>query len=340
MKSINLNDKDLKELYYKPDYGLISQSKFIKKLKADGKYATPSSINKLFENQEVNQRLKQVKKQKDFNTITANYPGDSYQIDICNYSRYTYRKYKYILVVIDVYSRYVDARPMTSRENPVIMKHIESIFDNLGYPYRIQCDNEFDTIAFEIFCKRYDIKTHFSEPNEMNKNSIVERFNRTMIGQLQKYRLTHLEYDWYKYLHDIIKNYNGTYHDTIENIPAKVWNHEEYNEQIITRIIPTYNVGDKVRVLLHKKIFDKSDKLIHSKEIYIITEVLPHTYKLNNDKFYKQYELVKTSDNVSFHKEELRDKDLKEPRKKIEQPIYTGITTRANAKTLRSNKNY
>ncbi len=41
---------------------------------------------------------------------------DNYQMDIIVYNRYEYHKYKYILVVIDIYSRFAQARAMTNRK--------------------------------------------------------------------------------------------------------------------------------------------------------------------------------------------------------------------------------
>ena len=50
----------------------------------------------------------------------------------------------------------------------------------MGYPYRIQCDNEFATKAFIDLMSKCDVTLSFSNPNEINKNAIVERFNRTL----------------------------------------------------------------------------------------------------------------------------------------------------------------
>jgi hypothetical protein len=38
-----------------------------------------------------------------------------------------YDRYEYILVVVDIYSRYADARPLTNRENKTIMENLKDI---------------------------------------------------------------------------------------------------------------------------------------------------------------------------------------------------------------------
>lgn len=55
-------------------------------------------------------------KPKEFSTIVSRGPRNNYQMDILVYDRYEFHKYKYILVVIDVYSRYAMAEAMTSRK--------------------------------------------------------------------------------------------------------------------------------------------------------------------------------------------------------------------------------
>ena len=53
------------------------------------------------------------------------------QMDILVYDRYELHKYKYILVVIDVYSRYVGAKSMTNRSLDTVMFNFDKIIDEL-----------------------------------------------------------------------------------------------------------------------------------------------------------------------------------------------------------------
>jgi len=51
----------------------------------------------------------------------------------------------------------------------------------------------------------YDVKITYSDPNELNKNSIIERFNRTLEELINKYRLAYKKYNWNKYIFDIVE---------------------------------------------------------------------------------------------------------------------------------------
>ena len=73
------------------------------------------------------QVFREQKKPKLFSSIIADKIKDEYQMDIMIYDRYEFRKYKYILVIIDIHSRYVKARAMTNRENQTIIKNIVEI---------------------------------------------------------------------------------------------------------------------------------------------------------------------------------------------------------------------
>jgi hypothetical protein len=224
-------------------------------------------------------------------------------MDIIVYNRYEYHKYKYILVVIDIYSRFAQARAMTNRKNETILKNLKDIIDVMGLPKKFSCDNEFATKEFENYCDKHDIDVVFSEPNDIQKNSVVERLNRTIASLLQKYRVSTDKYDWNKYLPDIIHNYNNSYHSTIKNTPEKIFNEGEKNKQTIYVSIPKFKIGDKVRLKIFKSIFSKGDQLTYSKEFYFIEKIENGKYLLSNGKLYSSNKIRKVNDIVEYKPE-------------------------------------
>jgi hypothetical protein len=212
---------------------------------------------------------------------------------------------------------------MTNRNNDTINKNILDIFNNeLAYPYRIQCDNEFNTTEFNKLMKEANVRVTYSNPNEINKNSIVERFNKTLEGLLAKYRLTFGKYDWYNYVYELVDLYNNTYHKTIKNTPFDVWNYKEYNEQDIVRLPNTLKIGDKVRIITLKTVFSKADEVIHSKDIYTVEKVLKNKVLLSNQKYYKPYEIIKVNDiiylNYDKPNEEINEQAFKQQKNVID----------------------
>ena len=286
---------EVKKLFKDPKFALLSKDKLKKKLEEENKALKTKDIDDFYDKLEINQ-LTKIQKKKTFNSVVAYYPGDAYQIDIIVYNKYEIHKYKYILVVIDVYSRYVQVRAMTNRENPNIIKNLLSIFETMGFPFRIQSDNEFATKEFIDLMAKCNVKLSFSNPHEINKNAIVERANRTIRDLLKKYRLLYKNYNWPTYIDDLIDIYNNTYHKTIEDTPYNIWNNINYNQQTIIQKPIEYKVGDMVRIVKVKELFGKADEIIHSKDVYKIMKVNKNNITLDNGYSYKPYELIKAND--------------------------------------------
>lgn len=289
--------KELEKLFYNPIIGLVNTLKLYKKAKENNLDLTQKEINEFYNKQPINQILKPFRKAKQFSSIIAYYPRQLYQMDIMVYDRYAYHNYKYILVVIDVNSRYLDARAMTNREMKTIINNFESIMQDMGYPEKIQADNEFNKKDFNELLKEHNISALYSQPHEINKNAIVERVNATISNYLQKVRLTTNKYDWYNYLSDIIENYNNTIHSTTKEKPKDIFEGNATSQQKIKVVDNPFKIGDKVRVAIKKKVFDKIDTLKYSPEIYIIKSINKNKIKLEGQNiFYKPYELKHIND--------------------------------------------
>ena len=63
-----------------------------------------------------------------------------------------------------------------------------------------------------------------------------------------------------------------------------------------------YNIGDKVRHLLNRNLFEKKSLAKWSKTIYTIIDKTEHSYKLNNEKWFKFYELQHNTESQSSNK--------------------------------------
>ena len=212
---------------------------------------------------------------------------------------------------IDVNSRYLQARPMTSRTNETIITNLKDIFNEMGVPEVINCDNEFNTNKIDKLFEKLNIKVFFSQPDEINKNAIVERVNRTIANMLQRYRTATGKYDWYKVLPKIVNNYNNTFHTTIKATPSDVFNGKDVNKQKITKVDIPFKVGQKVRIKLKKRIFSKGDELSHSKQLYIVDAIKGNKIYLKNVETgetlktkYKPYEIASAANIQYIDKEE------------------------------------
>jgi hypothetical protein len=201
-------------------------------------------------------------------------------------------------------------KPLTSRENPVIIKNILSIFEKMGYPYRLQSDNEFATKEFIDLMAKYKVKLSFSNPYEINKNAIVERINRTLRDLLKRYRLIYKDYNWPKYIQDLVEIYNNTYHSTIGDTPYNIFMNNHYNQQTIIQNPVEYKIGDMVRIVKIKEIFGKADEIIHSKNVYKVMKVNKNTVTLDDGNAYKPYEIIKVNDIIYLDYDGNKDEEI------------------------------
>lgn len=321
-------EKKIKQMFYNPSTGYLSESKLYKKLHEAGIKVSHTTLHDFLIKQYTSQVNKQYKQptKLQFSKVLGFEPQNIYQIDIIVYDRYEFHNYKYILCCIDVYSRYVQCRAMTNRNMSTIMEHFKSIMDEMGNPKNVNTDNEFNKSEFNKYCKTNNITTWFSQPNEVNKNVIVERFNRTLATMLQKWRSATGLYTWYKVLPKIVNNYNTTYHSTIQGIPKQIFNREDINRSELNdtnQITGNLKIGDKVRVLITKNVFDKNDVIKYSKNIFTISDTDKQKYILTDDETneilerkFKYYELQKIKKVQSIPKknndEELHNDNIKQ----------------------------
>ena len=283
----------LNQLYYDPKFGLKSINKLYYTV---NDYLHSNNIDIPFKykdvvefvkSQEVYQINKQNKKAKAFNTIKADHIKQSYQMDVLIFNRHKYYSYSNILVVIDVYSRFVSCRALKNMRfddsEDSLQSAILDIFDEMGTPEAINCDNQFKTDWFKAYCDEHFIQIFFSEPNRPYKNAIVERFNRTLSNRLVKY-IDSTNKNWPSILDDIVYSYNHDYHNTIKNTPDNIWNlNEENYQEINTPKIKTFQIGDKVRYLRPKSSLHKESTQTYTNTIYTIYSKEGDKYRLQNN---------------------------------------------------------
>lgn len=321
----------LKSLFYDTKKGLINTNKLFEKVKEEKLNLTHKQVKDFYDNQPVNQVMKPVRKPKEFSTIYAFYNSEIYQMDIMVYDRYAYHNYKYILCVIDVHSRYASARAMTNRRMETILENFKDILKEMGAPDKLQCDNEFNKIEFNELLKKSNISVRYSQPEEINKNAIIERWNGTLALLLQKVRITTKRYDWYNYLSDCVHNYNNTKHSTTKQKPIDIWENRARNEQKLVVLEHSFKIGDKVRIVRKKKVFGKGDEIKYSPETYVVKDVKNNKISVDGIKrTYKPYELKQVSeiiiDNVEEPKNEIKTNNLMKMYKRLDIDTKNIIT--------------
>ena len=204
--------------------------------------------------------------------------------------------YKYLLTCMDVYSRYVFIQALRTKTGEEVFDKIRFMFQLSGIPKNINFDlgSEFIDRRMINYCEENDIEIWYSSLNQDNKNAIVERFHRTLRNLILKYKMASSK----PYIHilpQLIKNYNTSFHRTIQDTPANIWKGNNKNNQPINRIYYNFEVGDKVRHINDRNTFDKkSSTNTYTKKIFTITRIDGRSYYLDDQqKAYRGHELIK-----------------------------------------------
>ena len=267
---INIKElEQLKTLYLDPKTGLKSKHLLRKYIIEHDLDISDDTLNYFYKNYEPIQQTKAAfKPSKDQQRqILADYPKHWYQADLMDMSKYEYtnRRYKWILCIIDIFSRYAWAIPLKDKSAVNVAEAFLSVFespnDNMS-PKRITTDNgkEFLNASVEEVMKKYNIRHFTCQPGDHNHMGIVERFNKTLRDKFAKLWVTadSNSFIWIDHLQELVENYNNTEHSTIKNKPIDVFTGDAWNEQEIKDVDePIFNIGDKVRIKLQVTTFDK-----------------------------------------------------------------------------------
>lgn len=294
--------------YYK-QFNYPASSTFLKLLKAEGLKVTKQQVDDYIKSRTEQQQttITSVKK-KDLGRIVAYYPLSLIQMDIFDLAKY-YRDnqgYKYILCIIDVYSRKVWCYKMKNKDNINVFESFRQFMNDSNLkkytPTILMSDNDstFINSQFQDILKSNDI---IHQPNIINDHhalGLIDSFARTLKKTLTRLFLQHNNTNWINELNDIIKNYNAMPNSALENIkPDNALlekNHRKiydinYEKSLYNNGRSDINVNDRVRIKLTGT-FRKGTEARYSDDVYTVKKVNGKSVTLNNDEVYKRTSLL------------------------------------------------
>ena len=203
-------------------------------------------------------------------------------LDLIDYGVKNNRVYRYMLVVIDNFSKYGWTFPIKNKYTITIKEAFEQIITtSKRKPKLIETDDgkEFAKKIFESYLNSQNIKRY---SRYTSKGAVLaERFNRTIRNLLKKPVFENA--NWIDILGSIINNYNNTIHSSTKMTPikaSKITNQMKVlNNLKDKRSVqkPEFKLGDLVRTADIDKIFSKGDTTNWSNKLYMITEVIHET---------------------------------------------------------------
>lgn len=213
--------------------------------------------------------------------------GDFWQADLMDVQGLSRKNkgYKYILAVIDCFSKFGWCIPIKKKQPTEIIRGFEVILSKCSYrPRSLHTDKgrEFVNKPFQDFLKHNEIEFYkASDPS--TKAAICERYIRTIKSLIYRYFTYTGTTKYCDILESLVTLYNNRWHRGIGMAPADV------NETNILQVWLNLNkgndkkkkallkCGDFVRLAKPKEVFDKAYKPVWTNEVFSIKKVIQHT---------------------------------------------------------------
>ena len=210
--------------------------------------------------------------------------------------------YRYLLVCIDVFSKYLWVIPLKTKTGPALVTAFKKILESGRKPEKVQTDQgtEFFNKHFKELMKKEEI--HLYNTYNETKASVVERVIRTLKTRMWRYFTAKKTMRYIEVLQDLVDSYNRSIHRSIQKKPInvtqknerEVW-HTLYGEREKEEPVKyKFEVGDQVRISKMKRRFEKGYLPNFSKEIFTISQQIPRHPPVYKLKDYDQEELSGT----------------------------------------------
>ena len=178
-------EKYLQDIYLDPSHpaSFSNPRTLYKAVKTEGKHKiSHSQIKKWIQKQESYSRNKSVKRKFQRGRVIVAGIDDQFDADLASLVYYADDNdgYKYLLVVIDIFSRYSWVEPLKDKTALQIVNAFDKILSGGRIPKRLRTDaaKDFTSEKFQTFVRGNNI-VHFVTHNEKQAN-YVERFIKTL----------------------------------------------------------------------------------------------------------------------------------------------------------------
>lgn len=273
----------LKKIYYNPSSpaSFAGATKLRKRVLSDGKYhISLYKIQQWLQKQETYTLTRQIRRTFPRNKVVVEGLDSQWEADLMDLTTLASdnRDYRYLLVTINVFSRYVHCQPLKQKTASAVLMAFKTILQQGRRPSSLRTDKgkEFKNKAFQGFCQKNNIH-YFNSQNE-TKCPYVERVIKTI--KMKIYRLTTTQKNYIDRLEDLVDSYNRTFHRSLGMAPVKVTTANEaevrLQQYLLRRKKPNkkgpyrFKPGDLVRISHLKRQFDREYQQKFTGEIFRI----------------------------------------------------------------------
>ena len=281
-------ERYLKKIYYDPSNAasFAGPEKLYHFVKRDRKFnISKYKIKKWLQRQEAYSIQRPLRRPQNRTNIIVAGIDDQWSADLMDMVKFAKYNdgYSYVLVVIDVFSKYLWLRNLKDKKGDSVAKAFQDILKEGRKPNRIRSDKgqEFRARSVQLIFKTHGIR-HFYALN-MVKASISERVLKTIKSKIYRYFSYKQSYRYIDELQNFAKGYNRTVHSTIDMAPAEVNSKNEETVRLSTYFSRShqktakqlrfrFKIGDHVRITHLRNVFTREYDEKWTGEIFIIAQ--------------------------------------------------------------------
>ena len=289
----------LESVYYDPSHpgsysGIV---KLWQAVKDDNRHhLTFTRVRDWLQKQETYSRHIRVRERFPRQKILMHKLDQQWDADLMNMYKFSYKnkRYKYLAIFIDIFSRYLWVEPMKTKTPQEMVLVLKRVFALGRKPEFMRTDKGGEYMGAAV--QQYlDLKgVHHFVAFNVNHANYAERVIRTLKGKIYRYMMRNKTKVYIDQLDNFVDSYLHTVHTTTRMRPVDI---TKENEQVVyeklylpqqreeekTVVEFNFNVGDKVHVVSTRTKFTKGYVATFKKEIFKIkyrTHTIPPRYKL------------------------------------------------------------
>ena len=222
----NAIEATIARYYNDPALRALSRDKLYEKVSRDFAGITVNDVDAYLKRQPAYQLNRKVVKLKSVRPLALKRPLAQFQMDIVDMSDLAghNRQRRYLLNIIDCFSRKAWSFALTNRTGASIAQQLRGLFESGQIPSVLHSDNgtEFTSAEVAAVCGGYAVKQVFGLPYKSTSQGTVERFNATL-RQLIRVQISQSgSSNYIDVLQRLVDSYNNTTHSSTKLTPNEL----------------------------------------------------------------------------------------------------------------------
>lgn len=204
-------------------------------------------VTQFLKQQDLAQKILEKFKKPVIKSYRPLYPMQHWQMDLIdmqNFGRQN-RNYKWILVVVDIFSKYLYMRLLPTKDTNNVVIALKNIFMSGDIPERLQCDNDstFTSNNVKDILKELSIYQIVNPSYSPQTNGFVENKNKSIKNLINAHFVAYQTRRYYDIVDKVAFTLNNTRHSVTKLTPQQV--HRGYeNRLVITDPVQVRNIQE------------------------------------------------------------------------------------------------